>query len=129
MEKVARILSDKAVIAQKKVGLIVKTKEQVERAIDELVGTISDHSDIVYLEVVEKTFDEPDEYWRVTFQVKFNIKDFYVDSEIYERGHAVIYLSDNFYAAVDEIGEKLFGKYPEWNNTRTIFTFSGRLKK
>jgi len=129
MEKIARILSNQAVKSQKKVGLSVKTKEQVERAIDELMETVSSQSDMVYLEVLNKTFDDVNEYWQVTFQAKLIIKDFYVDSEVYEQGHAIIYLSDNFYATVDEIGEKLFGDHPSWNNTRTSFTFYGRLKK
>jgi hypothetical protein len=89
---------------------------------------VSTHSDIVYLEVADKVLDENDEYWSVTFMAKFNIEDRYIDNRLYKEGGAIIYLSNAFCDDVNDIGTRLFGRSPSWSNSRTAFTFWGRLK-
>ncbi len=55
------------------------------------------------------------------FEVIFNLnKDKYIETEIYEKGRAIIYLNENFYKNIKNLSVKYFNKTINWNNTYTI---------
>ena len=128
MKRTVNILSDRIVKDKREASIPVKTKEEVEEAIEKLMEFVSTHSDIVYLKVADKVLDENNGYWSVTFMAKFNIEDRYVDNRLYKEGGTVIYLSNAFRDDINDIGTRLFGRSPSWGSGYTSFTFLGRLK-
>jgi len=80
-------------------------------------------SPMVYLEETERKWDQKHLHGIFQFKIIFSLKDKYIELHTYESGYAYIYPSDKLYHDIDELGEKLFGEKPNWNNTKTTGFF------
>ncbi len=73
----------------------------------------------------------PDGHYSVKFDVRmqFESTDPFVDVEAYNRGEAYLHLNSNFRKAIETTVYAVFSANPNWNNTGSVFFWSGHLSE
>lgn len=106
-------------------------KDDFENKAKKFVGDIE--SNIVKLRLIKTSFRkdnsiQPYQHWKIEFQVFFDIVDPYVDSKVYNSGSVYIFPSKKFYEDVNKMSNQKLGAIPEWNDSRTIATVTGKAR-
>jgi hypothetical protein len=103
-------------------------KKEFEDNVETLLSSIK--SDIVYLRFLSKHFkeDENKQEWNFKFQIIFSLNDKYIDNKAYSSGSVFIFPNEKLYNDIDELSEKLFYSFPQWDEAKTVATISGEIK-
>jgi len=90
-------------------------------------------SELVFLKLRENSFrrdttNRPYQHWKIEFEIIFRLDDLYIDSKIYDSGSVYIFPSKKAYDDIYKNSISMLGARPEWNNTRTIATVTGKAR-
>lgn len=108
-----------------------KDKLDFENATKKLTEDI--RSNIVSVNLKNTYFSEdksvqPYQNWKVEFEIIFNLNDPFVDVNVYKSGSVYIFPSKEFYNKITKYCEQKFGAIPEWNDSKTTGTITGKAR-
>jgi len=122
-------------ILKKSVRLVSKMKFDNKDSFNEHVTNFIDSikSNLVKLRLRNSSFREdeskqPYQIWKVEFEVVFLLNDIYIDANLYESGSIQVFPSSRLYKDVNKLSKDKLGAFPEWNDSRTIATITGKAR-
>lgn len=110
-----------------------KNEKEFKTTIKSFLNSVK--SNLVYIDEHgqgRSDFDDDDkaQYWGFSFEIKFNLKDKYIDETNYKSGNAYIYPSKSLKTDCEKAVKKFFDADKViWNNMGIIGSISGIVRK